>query len=202
MTMKIETNECPETATALYEYQDGHQQPTYLELDPDERTMECGIGSRESTPEPVYYRRRLRWGIYPVLGYIANAIMADEEVQRLAEVICDGYEGDGDYSDEAEEAIEEMERCLAMWMDDAPTCYATDAVDCFAISEPDLDERIEAREWDSEEDLCIYLLSQLDEVDGHYTYDESGGSIRVVEGVEQYAEEMWRDCAPEEDTAA
>lgn len=194
----IEIEECPDTVTALY----GEGELAYMELDPDTWTLSCySTPDDGSTPEGVYFRRRLRWSIPTYQGAAANELMASEEVQRLAVVICDGYENDGysdgsgRYSEDAEDAIHMME--YAIEQHDGRTCYGQDAADCFATY-CDLPERIENGEWDSLDALIDWMHSEMDE---HGGYDFDGDQI-VVEDIQEYAESVWEAHAPEETSAA
>ncbi|MBT8453006.1 MAG: hypothetical protein KJO40_13640 [Deltaproteobacteria bacterium] len=97
-------------------------QPCYIELDCDDGSL-CADWDGEignATPVSVWHRRTLRFDIPALKGHKANELLAD--IEPLAERVVAGYESDwdgnnwvGTYSDDAEDAIGDIQSLIASY---------------------------------------------------------------------------------------
>lgn len=116
--------------------------PAYVYFDPERRLFWADAHPRESTPSKVYSKRVIQWGIPVLRAHVVNDWM--EELIPYAQRIVKGYEevwnGNnyvGRYSEDAQEAIDDIASELAQDWGENDFVQVWDAEDYLSGQSPE-----------------------------------------------------------------
>ena len=194
MNTQIKVTLVPET-TSLYRHYSGQTkaQAAFLEVEPGTRQVTCWVNPEigNAVPFAVFHKKVLRFGIPTLTGSAANEMMADKDLQALVTRICagfeevwDGHNFIGKYTEDAEDAQEDLEILCERW--EGEQVCPWDAEQWFASDKDSIIEKIQTGL--IKEDASV-IESWLEENKG--TCEDS---YLVLTHVTDYAEELLEEA--------